>query len=51
MAGTPKDKFSTNFLTTPILEAEKSIDWHNIYRNRLEKQKQLIPVSDKDALN
>ncbi len=47
----PKTNSLVTSSTTPILETEKSIDWRNICRNRLEKQKQLIPVSDKDALN
>jgi HEAT repeat protein len=37
----PKTNFSVTSSTTPILETEKSIDWHNICRTRLEKQKQL----------
>jgi hypothetical protein len=37
----PKTNSLVNSSTTPILEIEKSIDWHNICRNRLEKQKQL----------
>jgi signal recognition particle GTPase len=40
-----KEHPKTNLLvispTTPILETEKSIDWENICRNRLERQKQL----------
>ena len=37
----PKTNSLVNSSTPPILEIEKSIDWHNICRNRLEKQKQL----------
>jgi predicted NACHT family NTPase len=37
----PKTNSLVTSSTTPILETEKSIDWRDVCRNRLEKQKQL----------
>jgi len=37
----PKTNSLVSSSTTPILETEQSIDWRDVCRNRLEKQKQL----------